>query len=228
MEHAQELLRQLDPVSQVVCYRLFKCMHLVCANSETNKMGPANVSTCVAPNILYTEKLDPLNMVEQMAVANLAVATVVTNFTEIFTESFVQEITDNATKSVLSNTSSRESRDLGRDSRNDLLEFESEEGESVEPTTPNLIHLDLSVSTELSSHVDSPVLNNTPAVTAVDEKEERSPHKTPLKSVEEKEIEEREKRMEIAFEREEQKDKQVLGVLSLLLGGTAEENHDDE
>ena len=94
--YAQNLFRKLDGITQHVCQSLFDCLHKITKKSEENRMGAANISTCIAPNILHPEKTDPLEMVEQMAVSNLSVATIIKLYNQIFTEDFIEEITKNA------------------------------------------------------------------------------------------------------------------------------------
>eukprot|EP01091_Cochliopodium_minus_P017804 TRINITY_DN7063_c0_g1_i1.p1 TRINITY_DN7063_c0_g1~~TRINITY_DN7063_c0_g1_i1.p1 ORF type:complete len:642 (-),score=214.93 TRINITY_DN7063_c0_g1_i1:58-1983(-) len=185
---AQELFQKLDGVSQYCAYRLFRCAYLITTKSEFNKMGAANISTCIAPNIIHPEKFDPLEMVEQMAVSNLCIATLIKLYPDIFTENFINTIKSNAEKAIGINK--------GEENKpTPLIDTSSNE------TVGNTMSPPPSVTKK-----EAPKLN----IIA-------SPHTLSNRNLDEVFLEEKEKRLDRSMEIEYHKDQQLLGVLDLFI-----------
>jgi RhoGAP domain/BAR domain of APPL family/Ankyrin repeats (3 copies) len=73
---------------------LFKLLYHCSKSQDVSKMGARNLSTVVAPNILYSDSVDPFAMVEAMADANAAVTTLIKDFPEYFPDALLAPLVE--------------------------------------------------------------------------------------------------------------------------------------
>lgn len=84
LDNIKTLLEQLPEHNYKTIQHVCRLCSLICSKSDVNKMVAPNISTVLAPNMLTSKTVDPMDLLTEMELSNAVFTLIVENYQTVF------------------------------------------------------------------------------------------------------------------------------------------------